>query len=363
MQLPNHRQKKWKGLCHTMKAAVMTNLREITLQDYPMPQVGEQDVLVKVMHCGICGSDLHYFSAGRIGDYVVDKPMILGHECAGEVVEVGPGVKQISVGDRVAIEPGYTCGKCEFCKSGHYNLCKDVVFMATPPYDGAFCEYVSYPADVVYKLPPEMSTVEGALLEPLNVGFYAAQQGGASVGKSAAVLGAGCIGLCTVMALTAMGVREIYVVDLVPLRLEMAKKVGALRTIHAGEEDAVSVILEATHGRGVDMVFETAGSVPTGQMTVKLARRGGTVVMVGMAPNATYPYDFGTFIDHELTMKSVFRYRNLYPTAIDAVVRCGLPLKEIVTHYFDLEHTQEAMAFNLDHKDQVVKTVIEVCKE
>lgn len=343
-----------------MKAAVMTKIREIVMMDYPMPHVGENDVLVKVKHCGVCGSDLHYYEAGHIGNYVVDHPMILGHECAGEVVDFGSNVTKLHKGDVVAIEPGYTCGKCDYCKSGHYNLCKDVHFMATPPHDGAFCEYVSYPQDVVFKLPPEMDTIEGALLEPLNVGFYAAQQAEASVGKTAAILGGGCIGLCTLMALNSMGVRQVYVVDMVQKRLDMANEIGAFRTINAREESAVDVILADTDGRGVDMVFETAGSVPTGQQTVQLARRGGTIVMVGMAPNATYEYDFGTFIDHELTMKSVFRYRNLYPVVIDAVTRCHLPLKKIVTNMYDLEHVGEGMDFCIDHKDQTVKAVIEV---
>ena len=343
-----------------MKAAVMTGIKQVELMEYPMPPVGDDDVLVQVECCGVCGSDLHYYEFGRIGDLVVEKPMILGHECAGRVVRFGKNVTGLSAGDLVAIEPGYTCGKCEYCRSGRYNLCEKVVFMATPPYDGAFCEYVSYPAEVVFKLPPEMDAVEGALLEPLNVGFHAARQGEACVGKSAAVLGSGCIGLCTVMALTAMGVREIYVADVLEKRLQMAEKVGALATINAAKENTVERVLALTGGKGVDIVIETAGAAATGKQTVELAKRGGTIVMVGLAPNSVYPFDFGTFINHELTMRSVFRYRNLYPVTIEAVRRLHLPLKEIVTDEFDLAHANEGLTYCVEHKDKTVKAIIRI---
>ena len=149
-----------------MKVSVMTKIRQVAEEERPIPEIGDSEVLIQVMDCGVCGSDVHYYEHGRIGDFVVEKPMILGHECAGRIVAAGSSVTGVKTGDLVAVEPGYTCGKCEYCKKGLYNLCPDVVFLATPPYDGAFAEYIKYPADMVFKLPENMDTVEGAVSSP-----------------------------------------------------------------------------------------------------------------------------------------------------------------------------------------------------
>ena len=207
-----------------MKTMVLKKAGTIVEEDREIPAIRAHEVLIKVMDCGICGSDVHYYEHGRIGDFVVEKPMILGHECAGEVVEVGEAVTHIKAGDRVAVEPGHTCGKCEYCKSGRYNLCPDVIFLATPPYDGAFSEYLSYPADMVYKLPDSMDTVEGALLEPFCVGLHAVAQSEVKAGSCAVILGSGCIGLCTLLALNAQGIHKVFVVDILENRLKMAEK-------------------------------------------------------------------------------------------------------------------------------------------
>ena len=160
----------------TMKTAVMTDIMQVEIQERPIPQPKDDEVLVKVEYVGICGSDLHYYESGRIGDFVVKPPFVLGHEAGGTVVEVGANVKNLKVGDRVAMEPGKTCGQCEFCKSGKYNLCEDVVFFATPPVDGVFQEYVAHEEGLCFKLPDNVSTLEGALIEPLAVGMHAARQ-------------------------------------------------------------------------------------------------------------------------------------------------------------------------------------------
>ena len=197
-----------------MKTAVMLGIGKMGFEEREIPKVQDNEVLVKLEYVGICGSDLHYYETGAIGDYVVEPPFVLGHEPGGTVVEVGKDVKHLKVGDRVALEPGKTCGHCEFCKTGRYNLCPDVVFFATPPVDGVFQEYVAHEADLCFKLPENVSTLEGALIEPLAVGFHAAMQGGARAGQTAVVMGAGCIGLVTMMALKAMGVSKVYVVDI-----------------------------------------------------------------------------------------------------------------------------------------------------
>ena len=172
----------------------------------PIPTPKDDEVLVKLEYVGICGSDMHYYESGAIGDFIVKPPFVLGHEPGGVVVEVGKNVHHLKVGDRVALEPGKTCGHCEYCREGKYNLCPDVVFFATPPVDGVFQEYVAHEAGLCFKLPDNVSTLEGALIEPLAVGFHAANQGGAHIGQTAVVMGSGCIGLVSMMALKAEGV-------------------------------------------------------------------------------------------------------------------------------------------------------------
>lgn len=325
-----------------------------------MPVPKDNEVLVHIKHIGICGSDIHYYESGRIGDFVVEKPIILGHESAGVVEAVGKDVTNVKVGDRVALEPGYTCGKCEFCMTGRYNLCPDVVFMATPPYDGAFCEYVAYPSHMAFKLPDNMSTMEGALVEPLAVGIHATNQGGASLGQTAVILGSGCIGLCTLLALRAKGVTEVYVSDVLDKRLAKAKELGATEVINAKEKDTVEEIMRLTGGKGCDMVYETAGNKFTTAQTAKLVKRGGTVVLVGMAPDPTVAYDFGTLGSKEATIKTVFRYRNIYPAAINAIAGGSIPIAKIASDFFTLDQVPEAMEYSVKNKADIVKAVIEV---
>ena len=230
----------------TMKVAVMNGIGEMGFMEKEIPQPKDNEVLVKLEYVGICGSDMHYYETGRIGDYVVEPPFVLGHEPGGVVVEVGKKVKHLKPGDRVALEPGKTCGCCEHCKTGNYNLCNDVVFFATPPVDGVFQEYVAHEADLCFKLPNHVSTLEGALIEPLAVGFHAANQGGAHCGQTAVVFGAGCIGLASMMALKAKGISQIYVVDIMQKRLDKAMELGATNVINSKEQDIVKEVERLT---------------------------------------------------------------------------------------------------------------------
>lgn len=342
-----------------MRAAVMTEIGKIVFEHREIPTLKENEVLVKIKHVGICGSDLHYYEHGRIGNYIVEKPMILGHECAGEVVEIGSSVKTLNVGDQVTLEPGYTCGKCHYCKAGLYNLCPDVIFMATPPHNGAFVEYIAYPEDMAFKLPKGMSTLEGALIEPLAVGFHAANQGDAKIGQTAIILGCGCIGLVTMMALKSIGITEVYMADLIPKRLEKAKELGATEVFKVDEVNLKDAILKITGNQGADLVIETAGSRAATQQTVELVKRGGKIVLVGMSPDATIPYDLGQLISKEASIRTVFRYRNLYPTAIRAVAAGLIPLGGIATNIFKFDDTASAMEYASKNKGDVVKGVIE----
>ena len=344
----------------TMKTAVMLGIGKMGFEEREMPQVKEDEVLVKLEYVGICGSDLHYYESGAIGDYVVKPPFVLGHEPGGTVVEVGRNVKHLKAGDRVALEPGKTCGHCEFCKTGRYNLCPDVVFFATPPVDGVFQEYVAHEADLCFKLPDNVSTMEGALIEPLAVGFHAAMQGGARAGQTAVVMGAGCIGLVTMMALKAMGVTKVYTVDIMEKRLQKALELGADGVINAGQADAVEEVRKLTDGKGCDLVIETAGIQATTVQAIRMTKKGAAIVLVGYSKSGEMTLPMSLALDKELTFKTVFRYRHIYPMAIDAVAAGKVNLKGIVTDIFTLDEIQKAMDHSVNNKADIVKAVVRI---
>ena len=340
-----------------MKVWQQTEIMKQELVERDIPQPGPGEVQVKIKCTGICGSDMHYLDHGRIGGFVVKYPFVLGHESAGEVTGIGEGVDSLKVGDRVALEPGYTCGKCEFCKTGRYNLCPDVVFFATPPYDGTLAEYVAHPAHMCFKLPESVGFCEGALIEPLAVGFHAAQQGGAKPGQTAMVVGCGCIGIVTMLALKSMGVSKVYMSDVIDVRIEKALSLGAAAVFNSTKED-VNAALKKAAGGGADLVIETAGNQKAQAQCVDLVKMGGTIVYVGLAAEAVTPLNINQIIDKEATIKSVFRYRNLYPVAISAVEN-GLPLKEIISNKFTFEETDKAFEYNIKNKADVTKIAIE----
>lgn len=312
---------------------------------------------------GICGSDLHYYETGSIGDYVVKPPFVLGHEPGGTVVEVGKNVTHLKVGDRVALEPGKTCGHCEFCKQGKYNLCPEVVFFATPPVDGVFQEYVAHEADLCFKLPENVSTLEGALIEPLAVGFHAAIQGDAHLGQKAVVMGAGCIGLVSMMALKARGVSEVYVVDIMEKRLEKAMELGASGVINGAREDVLERVKELTDNKGMDLVIETAGTEITTRQAIHMAKKGSVIVLVGYSKSGEMKLPMSLVLDKELTFKTVFSYRHIYPMAIDAVASGMVNLKGIVTNIFTLDEAQKAMDYSVNNKADIVKAVIKIAED
>ena len=344
----------------TMKVAVMNGVGQMGYTERPIPTPKDDEVLVKLEYVGICGSDLHYYETGAIGSYVVEPPFVLGHEPGGVVVEVGKNVKHLKVGDKVALEPGKTCGQCEFCKTGRYNLCPDVIFFATPPVDGVFQEYVAHEAGLCFKLPENVSTMEGALIEPLAVGFHAANLGDAHIGQTAVVFGAGCIGLVSMMALKAKGVSRVYVVDIMAKRLEKALELGADGVINGAEQDAVAAVLELTGGAGCDLIVETAGTQITTRQAINMAKKGSTIVLVGYSKSGEMTLPMSLALDKELTFKTVFRYRHVYPMAIDAVAAGKINLKGIVTDVFELDDIQNAMDRSVADKANIVKAVVKI---
>ena len=342
-----------------MKVAYLKEAMKIVVKDdAKIPEISDDQVLVKMEYCGVCGSDVHFYKDGRVGDVAAPPDFVLGHEVAGEVVKIGAAVKNLKVGDKVALEPGYACGKCEYCKTGRYNLCPNVIFFADPPVQGALKEYVAHPADMCFKLPENMSTEEGALVEPLAVGLHATALGGVGLGSDVLILGGGCIGLVTLLSAKARGASRLVVVDLYEKRLNMAKEMGATEVINAQKENVAERVEELFDGKGVDFVFETAGAIATIQQTPYYVKKGGTIVLVGMAAESMANYNFSQAMVKEITIKTVFRYRNLYPTAIAAISSGSIDVKKIVTNRFTFDESDLAFSTVVHDAQNVIKAVI-----
>lgn len=339
-------------------AIFMTGLSQMEKREIPMPRPQRGEVVVRPEYVGICGSDSHYLEHGRVGGFVVKGDFILGHETAGVVTEVGEGVASLKAGDRVALEPGIPCGQCFYCKNGKYNLCPDVKFLATPPYHGALMNYIPFPENMCFRLPENVSTLEGALIEPLSVGMHAANQGNVEVGETVVILGAGCIGLVTLLACKAHGAGRVIVSDMVQKRLEYAKKLGADVVVNVAKEDIREIVVSENGGEGADTVIETAGSDKTIGQTAYLVRKGGKIVLVGLAVEEIIPYNFAQIMAKEASIRSVFRYRNIYPSAINAVASGKVDVKQIVTHEFSFDQTEKAFLYVQKNKTDVVKAVI-----
>ena len=347
------------GLPSTMKSVYLHAAHDLRLREEPIPAVAQPgDVLIRIEAVGVCGSDCHYYDRGRIGPYVVEEPIILGHECAGRVVEVGSAVRDLAPGDAVCVEPGVPCRECRRCKGGRYNICeRGVVFMGTPPYHGAFRQYLTWPADFVFKLPPGVSVEDGAMVEPLAVGVHACRRAGLEPGQSAAVLGAGPIGLLALQAAAAYGAHPVIVTDVIPFRLDLARQLGAV-ALDAREGDLPARIRGATEGRGADVVIETAGTVPTIRQAMQMVRTGGVVVLVGLPPEDEALLPFMDMVMREYDLRSVFRYANCYLPALSLIAAGRINLAALRTHQFPLDRTEEAMKTTIKLKAEAIKVLV-----
>lgn len=326
--------------------------------EIPVPK--DDEILLKVEYVGICGSDVHGFESGPfIPPKDPNQEIGLGHECAGTVAAVGRKVTKFKIGDRVNIEPGVPCGKCRYCLEGKYNICPDVDFMATQPnYRGALTHYLCHPESFTYKLPDNMDTMEGALVEPAAVGIHAAMLAEVTPGKKIIILGAGCIGLMTLQACRTMGARDIVVVDVLEKRLDIAHELGALDVIDGSKEDVDARSKEILGEAGADIVFETAGSQITVKQAPYLVMRGGKIMIVGTVPGDS-PINF-LKINREVSIQTVFRYANRYPVTIEAISSGNFDVKSMVTHIYDYKDVQRAFEESVNNKRDIIKGVIRV---
>ncbi|MBC8448140.1 MAG: NAD(P)-dependent alcohol dehydrogenase [Chloroflexi bacterium] len=344
-----------------MKSARLYGPRDIRVEEVPRPDPRAGEVLIRVRAVGICGSDVHYFQDGGIGDKRVTEPHELGHEFAGEIVALGPGVAGPPVGTPVAVEPAISCGHCEFCLAGHPNLCPDVLFVSTPPTRGSLAEYIAHPVQLVFPLPEELDFVDGAMLEPLGVAIHSVNLAKLRPGDTAAVLGSGPIGLLTLQVARLGGARRVYATDLVPERLAMAGRLGADGVCQADAADPVAWIEELTGGRGVDVVFEAAWAAETVTQAVAMARPGGRVVVAGI-PSAADALSFpaGTARRKGLTIKLVRRMKHTYPRATALVEQRLVDVRSLVTHRFPLAEAAAAFELAEARADGVIKALVEM---
>jgi L-iditol 2-dehydrogenase len=308
-------------------------------------------VLVQVKANGICGSDLHFWREGRLGNYVVSRPYVPGHEASGLVAELGEGVSGFNTGDPVVIEPGIPCGRCGYCRRGRYNLCPDVLFLSAPPINGTFCDFIAVRSDALHRLPAEMSFEQGALAEPAAVGVHAVNRAGACAGKTAVILGCGPIGLMTLQAFKAAGGHRAVCLDPISRRLEKARSLGADRALSPGEEDA-------SLADAADMVFETAGSVAATAAAFHYAAPGGRVVQVGWPEKSLVSLNVADLMAKELEHVGVNRYANAFPSAIAWIAGGRIRADEMITHRFGLEQIAEAFRSAYDNRQEVIKAIV-----
>ena len=361
-----------KGL-RTMRAARLHGIRDLRLEDLPRPTPGPGEVLLKVASVGTCGSDLHYYVDGCIGDQVVTAPIIMGHEFSAWVAELGTGVEDLEIGQLVAVEPAIHCGECESCRHGHPNLCPDVRFCGTPPVDGVFAEYTVMPAKNCFPLPQGLGPVEGAMLEPLGVAIHSIDLSHLRPGQTVAVLGAGPIGLLIAAVAKASGASAIYMTEPLAYRRQFALDYVADAALNPYETcpersrrdgmDVITEIRRLTGGRGVDVAFEAAGAPETPQQAAALARPGGKVIVAGIPADDTMTMNASTVRHKGLTIKLVRRMKHTYPRAIRMVQRGMVDVKSLVTHTFPLERIAEAFEMVVAYDDGVLRAIIQVSGE
>lgn len=343
----------------------MYGIDDIRVENICMPaKLEPDDVLVRIKSVGICGSDIHFYKEGKIGTMAVVPPHILGHECSGEIAEAGSNVKHLRVGDRVAVEPGRPCGKCEFCQKGKYNLCPDMIFMSAPhPQkldEGAFVEYSIRPAGFCFKIPEHVSYDEGAMAEPLAVALQALKRGRVTAGQSMVILGCGPIALSILLTAKAYGCSEIYMTDIVEYRLKKAEELGALKAFNAAGTDYAAEIKKLTGGRGIDIVIDTTGNEKAYKAAVEIAMRGGVIVLVGMCADEMAQFNIGAVLDKELSIASVFRYDNVYRTAVNLLSSGMVDMMKLITHRIPLENIKEGLEIVAQRKDDCIKVVITI---
>lgn len=340
------------------RALVLEEQHELAIRDIDLPESpGPGEVKIKLHTVGVCGSDVHYYTHGRIGPFVVNAPMVLGHEAAGTVVELGEGVSHLKVGDRVCMEPGIPDPTSKAARLGMYNVDPAVKFWATPPIHGVLTPFVVHPANYTFKLPDNVSFAEGAMVEPFAVGMQAATKAGITPGDTAVVIGAGPIGTMVALAALAGGCARVVIADLAQPKLDIAAQFQGIIPVNVKDQDLADAVSTLTDGWGADVVFECSGSARVWASIGDLPRPGGTIVVVGL-PVEPVPVDIATLSTKELRIESVFRYAHQYERAIALMGSGKVDLKPLISETFDFEDSIKAFDRAVEARPTDVKLQI-----
>ena len=338
-----------------MLAFLLHGAKDLRQDDLPKPVAGQGEVVVAVRRAGICGSDMHYYNQGQIGSFVPKRPFVLGHEFAGEIVEVGAGVPPSRLGERVTVDPSMPCSHCEFCRSGRYNLCLNMRFYGSascdPHINGGFEEFITAPTVNALVVPDTLSWGEAAMTEPLSVAVHAAKRAGNLAGRAVLVTGGGTIGQLTALAARAFGAGRVVVSDILPGPRRFALDRGADGVIDALSPD-FSTQAEALAPGGFDVVIEAAGSAAALGQALTLVRRGGTIVQVGTLP-ASVTLPLNSIMARELTIFGSFRFANVFPTSIALMAQGKIDVKPLITSVYALGELQAAMQTAIEAPDGI----------
>lgn len=340
----------------SMRVAVLRGVRDLVLEERPVPTPGPGQVLIKVGSVGTCGSDVHYYEHGRIGDFVVRSPLVLGHEAGGTVVARGPGAERLEVGQRVSMEPGVPCFTCPQCTAGRYNLCPDMRFFGTPPIDGAFSEYVLLHEAFAHPVPDTLSDEASGLLEPLSVGVWSCRKAAVAPGSRVLVTGAGPIGLVALQTARAFGATEVVVSDVRKRRLAAADELGASATVDVSERPLTEALREL--GFEPDVLIECSGAPAAIGEAIRQVGRAGRVVLVGMGGDEI-PLPLDHVQRREIQVTGTFRYANTWPAAIALASSGAVDLDRLVTHRYGLDEVE--LALTVAARDEsAIKAVVQV---
>ncbi len=346
-----------------MEALVLEKQHELSIRDFPIEEtLGAHDVRIALRTVGVCGSDVHYYEHGRIGSFIVREPMILGHEAAGKIIEVGSDVQHLKVGDRVCMEPGIPDPNSRATQLGIYNLDPAVRFWATPPIHGILRPTVVHPAAFTFKLPENVSYEEGAMVEPLAVGMHSANKAQIRPGDVAVVIGAGPIGMVTALSALAGGCSQIIMSDVQQPKLDLAARLGPITPVNVAKESLKDIVMKLTDGWGADIVFEASGNEKAAASVFDLICPAGRVIFVGM-PGQPIPYDVVAAQVKEARVEHIFRYAHVYPRALALMGSGKLNLKPLITDTFAFPDSIRAFDYALHMPPTSVKVQITVSRD
>ncbi len=343
-----------------MKKAALTAIKKLGIIEVPKPQIiNEDDILLKMDTVGVCGSDMHYYREGRIGDQIIEFPFAVGHECSAKVIEIGNSVSKVKIGDTVAVEPAVSCHHCSQCLSGREHTCLNINFLGCPgQLEGCLSEFIVMPENNCYPVPPSLNGEEAALVEPLSIGYYAVQfLKNIKLKNSAAILGAGPIGLSVMSFLKNMGIENIFITDKLDYRVKTAKSAGAKWSGNPDKENITTIAKEINHEL-FDVVFECCGEQEAINQAVDILKPGGTLLIVGIPEVDRISFDISKVRRKEITIQNVRRQNHCIQPVIDLIASQKLNPNFMITHRFPFKKTDLAFKTVANYEDNVIKALI-----